>query len=334
MARVTNPMPTLPPPPAVSRRTVPVSGLLVDFYGIDELTPETQTVSVLWLHHARMRNRGDMGDIAARCIHAVAAAAQTTHRLVAAAFDQRNHGSRLAAAQANGAWAEGNPTHAQDMFGTVAGTVADQRLLLDLVEAYPGVALPAGVRTTQHFILGVSLGGHTGWQLLLADDRVTAGVLVVGCPDYMELLRDRAALSKLPTAGTSFFGSRDFPEGLVAACLKHDAKGIVFGTATPAWPPSDEAAVAAIKPTLQQRVTGKRFLVCSGAEDKAVPYRCAAPFLTALKRAAATWPDLDLVVHDKVYEGIGHAFSEAMVADAVQFVVDTVQAGPNTSSKM
>jgi len=37
----------------------------------------------------------------------------------------------------------------------------------------------------QHLVLGVSLGGHAAWQLLFNDPRVTAGVVVIGCPDYM-----------------------------------------------------------------------------------------------------------------------------------------------------
>ena len=44
-------------------------------------------------------------------------------------------------------------------------------------------------RVDQHLALGVSLGGHSVWQLMFAEPRVTAGVVIVGCPDYMcELL--------------------------------------------------------------------------------------------------------------------------------------------------
>ena len=224
MAHTNNPMPDLPPPPAVSRRTIPMAGLLVDLYGLAELPADTESVSVLWLHHPRLRSRADMADIGARCVHAVAEDSQkrgTRHRLVAAAFDQRNHGSRLVSPRANTAWREGNTTHAQDMFGMIAGTVSDTHLLIDLVGGYhhheghdshgqtkgdkktsggeggeggesdgsdAGFAsglLPGHVAVTQHLVLGVSLGGHSGWQLLFADDRVTAGVLIIGCPDYI-----------------------------------------------------------------------------------------------------------------------------------------------------
>jgi len=69
------------------------------------------------------------------------------------------------------------------MFSIVAGTVADTRVLMD---ALPGYVFPDGrVQVVQHVMLGVSLGGHSGWQLMFAEPRVTAAVLVVGCPDFM-----------------------------------------------------------------------------------------------------------------------------------------------------
>ncbi|CAK7231768.1 hypothetical protein SCUCBS95973_008032 [Sporothrix curviconia] len=379
MAHTTNPMPDLPPPPAVSRRTIPMAGLLVDLYGLAELPADTESVSVLWLHHPRLRSREDMADIGARCVHAVAEDSQkrgTRHRLVAAAFDQRNHGSRLVSPRANTAWREGNPTHAQDMFGMIAGTVTDTHLLIDLVGGYhhhdghdshgqteedkkkkktnsgagagddsedrdAGFAsglLPGHVALTQHLVLGVSLGGHSAWQLLFGDDRVTAGVLIIGCPDYTDLMVERARLSKLATfqasaeeGGAPFLGSRDFPSALVASCRKRDPKAIVFGTDTAVWPSTPEAEKV-LHATLQKHVAGKRFLVCSGGADKLVPYRNSEPFLNVFKRAATTWPDLALTVQDNVYEGIGHQFSAGMVVDAVQFVVDTVADAPSTEA--
>ena len=36
-----------------------------------------------------------------------------------------------------------------------------------------------------HLALGVSLGGHSIWQLMFADERIRAGIAVIGCPDFM-----------------------------------------------------------------------------------------------------------------------------------------------------
>lgn len=78
-----------------------------------------------------------MGDIAARCVGAWNDHNANNKKgggagrgLIALAFDQRNHGSRLIDEKANLAWRQGNEMHAQDMYGVIAGTVADQGVLL------------------------------------------------------------------------------------------------------------------------------------------------------------------------------------------------------------
>ncbi|KAL2171000.1 hypothetical protein VTG60DRAFT_4015 [Thermothelomyces hinnuleus] len=348
----------LPPAPSVSRTTVQMAGLLVDVYGLAELPPAATRVSCLWLHHPRTRSKEHMADIAARCIGAWNARRQRhsendddgsggggggsgggageqrqTRGLIALAYDQRNHGTRKVDERANGSWREGNPMHAVDMFGVVQGMVADQRGLLDLVEGYLFAGDGGKRKIDQHLALGVSLGGHSVWQLMFAEPRVTAGVVIVGCPDYMNLLSDRARLSKLSTytaddGGASFLGSKDFPPSLVDACKKFDPKAIFFGTDP--VPDITEASSKYHGTALQimrERVRGKSFLLCSGGEDKLVPYRCSKPFVDWFSQAGRSWfreEDLSLSVSDKVYPGIGHEFSSDMIRDSVQFVVDTV----------
>lgn len=111
-----------------------MAGLLVDVYGLADLPATANRVSCLWLHHPRMQSKEYMADIAARCIGAWnSTAARTgdgTRGLIALAYDQRNHGTRLVDEKANGAWREGNEMHAVDMFGVVQGMVTDQSGLL------------------------------------------------------------------------------------------------------------------------------------------------------------------------------------------------------------
>ena len=182
----------VPPPPAVSIKTLHIAGILVDIHGLAELPPTATQISVLWLHHPRTRSKEQMIDIAARAVSAWNASPKSSNGggnrgLIAAAFDQRNHGSREVLKLANEAWRGGNPTHAQDMFGVVAGTVADTRGLIDLLPGYlfHEEGGEAARTIDQHLVLGWSLGGHSCWQLLFADPRVTAGVSVIGCPDFM-----------------------------------------------------------------------------------------------------------------------------------------------------
>lgn len=80
---------------------------------------------------------------------------------------------------ANGAWDDGNETHALDMWGMVRGGVADMKAAMDLVEGYIGREVDA------HLCLGCSLGGHGAWQGWLGEERVDAAVVIIGCPDYM-----------------------------------------------------------------------------------------------------------------------------------------------------
>ncbi|KAI1812552.1 hypothetical protein GGS20DRAFT_18656 [Poronia punctata] len=173
--------------PAVSKTTLPIAGLHVDVYGLDELQATATSISCLWIHHPRIRRKEDMSDIAKEIISAFNASSSSSSSssrgMIAVAFDQRNHGTRLISEIRNDSWKKGNSTHAKDMFGTISGTVMDTIHLLDLLEGY---LFPGGNRCIDsNLVLGVSLGGHCAWQLLFNEPRITAGVIVIGCPDYM-----------------------------------------------------------------------------------------------------------------------------------------------------
>ncbi|KAI1778617.1 Alpha/Beta hydrolase protein [Hypoxylon cercidicola] len=324
--------------PEVSRVTLTIAGLKVDIYGLSELPAAADKVSCLWLHHPRLRVKEDMAGFANLVLSAYHHRGPSSRGLIAVAFDQRNHGSRLVDDMANESWRDGNKTHAQDMFGTISGAVTDNIHLLDALEGYlfgagdgPGALPGSSKRHIDHnMVLGVSLGGHSAWQLLFAEPRVTAGVMVIGCPDFMHLLGDRARLSKLETFsaqdnGVSFFGSKDFPKALIEACKKYDPKGILFGTGSISSLPVSAADQERLRPLLDSRIAGKRFQVLSGGADKLVPYRASEPFLSFLKDSVATWyKEGGSYVEDNVYPDVGHAFNDAMRSDAVRFLLDSV----------
>ncbi|KAI1441563.1 Alpha/Beta hydrolase protein [Annulohypoxylon stygium] len=320
--------------PSVSCVVLTIAGLKVNVYGLSELPEGASKISCLWLHHPRLRSKDDMTNIADQILAAYHQKSSPERGLIAVAFDQRNHGSRLVDARANDDWRSGNPTHAQDMFGIITGTVVDTINLLDLIEGHlfgagdgPGAASEGAKRhIDQNLVLGVSLGGHTAWQLLFADPRVTAGVMVIGCPDYSYLMKDRARLSKLQTFmekdGQSFFGSKDFPDALIKACNKYDPRSILFNSRDKAISTKDSAT---LRPVLDSRVSKKRFLVLSGGADKLVPYRISEPFMQFFKIATNSWyADGGIYVEDNVYPGVGHEFNTEMKKDAVRFVLDTV----------
>jgi len=141
-------------------------------------------------------------------------------------------------------------------------------------------------------------------------------------------MTDRARLSKLKTytstQGADFHGSKDFPLALMGSLRKWDPKGIVFGASDIKATPTI-AKQELYKEIFDQKIKGKRILVCSGADDKLVPYHCSEPFLQFSKNATTGWyKEGNVYVEDNVYPGVGHAFSDDMLKDTIKFVNDTL----------
>lgn len=189
-----------------------------------------------------------------------------------------------------------------------------------------------------NLVLGVSLGGHAAWHCLFHDPRVSAAVIVIGCPDYISLMSDRARLSKLPSwtesspPGMRFLGSPDFPAGLLEAVGMHDPAAMLLGK--PDRPVREiieglpsVSEQARLLPLLKRTVDGKRILNLSGAADKLVPYKCGQAFVEYLKRAVApgSWFSGGLYLEDLQFDGVGHQMSLAMVQQTFRFVADTLQ---------
>ncbi|KAI9736843.1 MAG: hypothetical protein M1818_005894 [Claussenomyces sp. TS43310] len=334
------------PPPAISSKTVPIAGILTTIYGLAELPDDDDdgdgdgdgdAIACLWLLHPRLGTKERMTAIGTEVIRryndddgkeeeAGDGRRRRRRGLIAVAFDQRNHGSRLVAPRANEGWREGNPSHALDMFGILNGTALDAGALMDQLESY----LERRVVVVQHLVLGVSLGGHTAWQVLFREPRVAAAVVINGCPDYMRMMQDRARLSKRETylhdGGASFLGSVDFPPALIARCLKYDPKGLLFGTRDIVTSPSALQQVE-LRPKLDATLRGKAVLVCSGADDRFVPYSNSKNFLNFLKHATRPngwYADGGVHVEDNVYPGVEHVFSAGMVQDSVRFLLNVL----------
>ncbi|KAG9239624.1 hypothetical protein BJ875DRAFT_85163 [Amylocarpus encephaloides] len=329
----------------VSVKTFHIAGILTDVYGLEELSPNSQLVSCLWLLHPRLQKKETMANVATACITAWNSRSPTEPKvgLIAVAFDQRNHGTREVNDLANQAWRQGNPTHAQDMFSIFHGTALDTSLLIDHLGSYVFHDLDQP-SIDQHIVMGISLGGHSAWQVLFSDARVASGIVIVGCPDYMNMMTDRARLSKLPSytssSGSSFLGSKDFPNALIASCQKYDPKGLLFGThpVPSAIPdsliPYQGSTSPKVRSVLSSSLAGKSILVCSGGDDKLVPYRCSEPFLTFLKgatRKGGWWEEGGVHLEDNVYDGVGHMYSEDMKKDTVRFVCSQLENKSRTS---
>jgi len=144
------------------------------------------------------------------------------------------------------------------------------------------------------------------------------------------LMSDRARLSKLETYtfsnGANFFGSKDFPCALVSSVEKWDPKGSLFGLSDVNLSPS-KSEQNHLRELLDSKIQGKKILVCSGGDDKVVPYRCAEQFLQFLKNATRGWYSAGNVsVEDILYPGVGHECTDSMVKDTTRFIRDVLGA--------
>ncbi|PMD57056.1 uncharacterized protein K444DRAFT_615508 [Hyaloscypha bicolor E] len=327
-------------PAPISEKTFHIAGILAVVHGLAELAPSCKSVSVLWLLHGRLGSKDDMASTANKCINDWNQRPSSDRKvgLIAVAFDQRNHGRREVQRAANQTWRDGNVRHAQDMFSIFHGTALDTSLLIDHLGSYVFHAADAP-SIDQHLVLGVSLGGHAAWQVFFNEPRVTAAVVIIGCPDYIRVMTDRARLSKLETYkssnGAEFLGSKDFPTALISSIQKWDPRGLLFG-ASEINPNPSEKEQARLGKILDSKIKGKQILVCSGGDDKLVPYHCAEPFMKFLNNATTGWyKGGNVYVEDNVYPGIGHAYSEGMVNDTTRFVSDILAGTPiKPTSKM
>lgn len=253
------------------------------------------------------------------------------NKLICVAIDQRNHGSRMVDNLSSVSWKADNPTHGPDMFNLYSGTASDVSHLVTHLSSY----LP--FKIDQHICHGVSLGGHATWQLLVNDSRIRAGIIVVGCPDYIRLMTDRAIRSKLPTAvnsdppGRHFAGSKDFPPPLLEAIEQCDPAGIFLGeldtvTGDDHKHEPSEPEKNRLRPMLNQRLAGKKVICLAGSNDKLVPYAQGEPFLTWLKNATdkktGWWNDQGFELEDIVDEKARHEFSAPMRKEAERWLCD------------
>lgn len=173
---------------------------------------------------------------------------------------------------------------------------------------------------------------------ILHDARISTAIIIIGSPDYLSLMSDRARLSKLDTwtsstpPGSRFLGSKDFPQGLIDAVGKYDPAGLFmaqFQSRTSenyTRTPSDHEKKKLIL-TMKNLLHGKRILNISGGADKQVPYYITGPFISWLKNAVAPSGlsgDRGSVVEDIVLDGVGHELTPGMVKELVRFVVESL----------
>ncbi|EME46341.1 hypothetical protein DOTSEDRAFT_70364 [Dothistroma septosporum NZE10] len=321
----------------VSYKRYNIGGILTTLYGLQELPAHPSEIVCFWLLHGRGDTQDSMAYTAASLLGKYnqernkRGGGDGPKGLVFACFDQRNHGSRMVENENNVSWKQGNPTHGPDMFSTYVGTAHDLSLLITQVEHH------LSFKIQEHVCGGLSLGGHATWVVLMKEPRVRAGMVVVGCPDYVRLMTDRAIRSKVPSTmntdppGLDFLGSSDFPQSLLAAVEEYDPAGIllseldVYGKDDHLHTPS-EHEVQRLRTTLDKTLAGKKILCLSGGKDRLVPYEQSEVFLSWFKRAIDPengWAkDTGIEFEDVVDPKAGHEFSKPMIEHAQRWICD------------
>lgn len=204
---------------------------------------------------------------------------------------------------------------------------------------------------TENLVLGVSLGGHAAWSCLLHEPRVSAGVVIIGCPDYLNLMVDRARLSKLPSwtesnpPGSKILGSEAFPASFVNIVKQYDPASLILshvntGSSSPLreGPLPDPTAEEQreLRPLLTRMLAGKRIMNLSGGIDKLVPYHRGEAFLAWFKKAISSngwFGDGGITFEDIIDQGAGHEVTSNMVEEAVRFISETLADNTTTQGR-
>ncbi|KAF7773310.1 hypothetical protein Agabi119p4_5477 [Agaricus bisporus var. burnettii] len=273
-----------------------VAGLIVNVYTVESLTHSNRPVIVLFFLHGRNGSAAKIEDMT-KVILESSCNANNTYDLAIVTFDHRNHGSRVRDPNPNRGWSRNpevsNERHALDMYAIQTGTAADVSFLIDFLPAY---LFPTGKRSIKTWgVAGKSLGGHSAWLALGQDERISFGIPIIACPDYLKLMEKRASRFSLPIAPPYF------PASLIELVRRRDPVMKAFDRVDDANP-----------------YLGKKVLVLSGGADKLVPWEASREFVEKL----AVGPSG--VKKVLVVEGVGHECTPEMLATAGQFVGEEI----------
>lgn len=134
-------------------------------------------------------------------------------------------------------------------------------------------------------------------MVLRDEPRITLGIPVVGCPDYVSLLTPRIA-EHPPSTGQRELAAPAFPASLAQLVAKEDPCAVDYRSHDPSVNP----------------YIGKQILVLGGAEDRLVPP----------KHGQKMFEDMYLGPHGAkemiVQEGVGHHMSPEMLERAGEWL--------------
>jgi dienelactone hydrolase len=275
---------------AVIKDTHLIGGIHVNVYKRSESIKQPQSVAILFLLHGRKGSAKDMDPTARAIIEKVTD--QQQRKLWVVTLDHRNHGERLLDSRANRSWADkvgGNILHAMDLYSIQTGTAEDVSFLIDFLPIY--LFPNDDCRVDAWGVAGKSLGGHSTWIALSRDPRITIGIPIIGCPNYLKLMIGRAQKNSIP------FEAPQIPNSLISLINRSDPASKDYTSLKPSNP-----------------FLGKKILILSGKEDRLVPWKVNKSFVDALEVGP------EGVKKVSVKEGVGHTCTDEMVDEAAAFI--------------
>ncbi|KAL1659443.1 Alpha/Beta hydrolase protein [Schizophyllum commune] len=278
--------------PGVIKETIPLAGLNINlFKSADE--DLTKDIVVLFFLHGRFGSADKVQWVPERLVKETTG--KGNRELFVITLDQRNHGARLIDPRANKGWssnpAEHNPRHALDQYAIFDGTAHD---VFHLMNYLPAFLFPNDERKiTEYGYSGISLGGHSTWLAVANDPRLTIGIPIIGCPDYMGLMSARARGNGVPVEPPYFPDA--FVKSVASRCPMskgYDKKG----DSNPFY--------------------GKKIFVASGAADPLVPWDRSKDFVEKLE--VGDHGRKEVFVQEKT----GHTCTHEMVTKIVAFLIE------------
>ncbi|KIM40446.1 hypothetical protein M413DRAFT_445902 [Hebeloma cylindrosporum] len=265
-----------------------VGGLKISVY---KPSITTASVAVLFLLHGRHGSAAQVDGIARALAEKTSSSTHNRRTILIVTLEHRNHGSRLIDARANNSWTEteDNSRHALDMYAIQTGTARDVSFLIDFLPSY---LFPHDESKIDSWgVVGISLGGHSTWIILSQEPRVQVGIPIIGCPDYIELIKHRAKASNIP------FTAPYIPSSLLKLIEVSDPASRNHGSLDGSNP-----------------FLGKKILILSGEKDTLVPWAASKKFVEGLE----VGPDGEKKVI--LQKGVGHKCTDEMVEQTATFI--------------
>ncbi|TPX59172.1 hypothetical protein PhCBS80983_g02661 [Powellomyces hirtus] len=279
-----------------------IGGLEVFVFGLDALPSTGNTpVSVVFFAHGRLGSAVESFRFCQDLYRNLTPTPTTNIRPLVVLFDQRNHGSRLVSHKHNDAWKQGNPTHAWDMYALQYGTAMDVSFLIDML---PGILH----RDVERWgVCGISLGGHATLLVMANEPRVTTGVAIIGCGDYLSLMTHRAGRMEPPIVLPPH-SSTHMNEQLLRLLKEKD--------------PVNRAA----------HFKGKSVLLLNGGADKLVPPECNHKLIENLNGVFSDHGKNKFEV--VVEQGVRHEVTDAMKSRCADWLNSWLNAREAGTSRM